>query len=142
MSQQSYNNHARMHPLFHYVATPLVIAGLIGSIVNLINGRPESHYDAALIVVLFLSLLFIGSMVRTYSLKVQDRAIRAEESLRHFVLTGKPLDSRLRTGQIVALRFASDAEFPALAAKAAEENLSGKQIKQAVQNWRADYYRV
>jgi hypothetical protein len=120
----------------------LVIAGLIGSIVNLINGRPESHYDAALIVVLFLSLLFIGSMVRTYSLKVQDRAIRAEESLRHFVLTGKPLDSRLRTGQIVALRFASDAEFPALAAKAAEENLSGKQIKQAVQNWRADHYRV
>jgi hypothetical protein len=142
MSEQNFSNHARMHPLFHYVAAPLVIAGLIGSIVNLINGRPESHYDAALIVVLFLSLLFIGSMVRTYSLKVQDRAIRAEESLRHFVLTGKPLDSRLRTGQIVALRFASDAEFPALAAKAAEENLSGKQIKQAVQNWRADHYRV
>jgi hypothetical protein len=142
MSEQNFSNHARMHPLFHYVAAPLVIAGLIGSIVNLINGRPESHYDAALIVVLFLSLLFIGSMVRTYSLKVQDRAIRAEESLRHFMLTGKPLDSRLRTGQIVALRFASDAEFPALAAKAAEENLSGKQIKQAVQNWRADHYRV
>jgi hypothetical protein len=142
MSQQSYNNHARMHPLFHYVATPLVIAGLIGSIVNLINGRPESHYDAALIVVLFLSLLFIGSMVRTYSLKVQDRAIRAEESLRHFVLTGKLLDSRLRISQIIALRFASDTEFPALAKKAAEENLSGKQIKQAILEWRADFYRV
>jgi hypothetical protein len=75
-------------------------------------------------------------------LKAQDRAIRAEESLRHFVLTGKPLDSRLRTGQIVALRFASDAEFPALAQKAAEEGLSSKEIKQSIQNWRADHYRV
>lgn len=142
MSEQNFSNHARMHPLFHYVASPLVIAGLIGSVVNLIKGRPESHYDAALIVVLFLSLLFIGSMVRTYSLKVQDRAIRAEESLRHFVLTGKPLDSRLRSSQIIALRFASDAEFPALAQKAAEEGLSSKEIKQSIQNWRADHNRV
>jgi hypothetical protein len=142
MSEQNFSNHARIHPLFHYVAAPLVIAGLIGSIVNLIKGRPESHYDAALIVVIFLSLLFIGSMVRTYSMKVQDRAIRAEESLRHFVLTGKPLDSRLRSSQIIALRFASDAEFPPLAQKAAEEGLSSKEIKQAIQNWRADHYRV
>jgi hypothetical protein len=81
-------------------------------------------------------------MVRTYSLKVQDRAIRAEERLRHFVLTGKPLDSRLRLGQIIALRFASDNEFPALAQKAAEESLTSKQIKKLIQNWRADYYRV
>lgn len=142
MSDQNFSNHARMHPLYHYITAPLLIAGLIGSIVNLIKGRPESHYDAALIVVLFLVLLFLGAMLRTYSLKVQDRAIRAEESLRHFMLTGKPLDSKLRTGQIVALRFASDAEFPALAAKAAEEDLSGKQIKEAIQNWRADHYRV
>jgi hypothetical protein len=81
-------------------------------------------------------------MVRTYSLKVQDRAIRAEESLRHFVLTGKLLDSRLRSSQIIALRFASDAEFPALAQKAAEEGLSAKQIKESIQNWRADHNRV
>lgn len=142
MSEQNFSNHARMHPMFHYVTAPLVIAGLIGSIVNLIKGRPESHYDAALIVVLFLSLLFIGAMLRTYALKAQDRAIRAEEKLRHYILTGKAIDARLRTGQIVALRFASDAEFPALAAKAAEENLSGKQIKQAIQEWKADYYRI
>lgn len=142
MSEQNFSNHARMHPLFHYVTAPLVVAGLIGSIVNLFKSNPATHYSAALLVIVFLILLFLGAMLRTYSLKAQDRAIRAEEGLRHFMLTGKPLDSRLKPGQIVALRFASDAEFPALAAKAAEENLSGKQIKQAVQNWRADYYRV
>lgn len=142
MSEQSFSNHARMHPLFHYITAPLVLLGLIGSLVNLAKSDASSHYSAALLVIVFLVLLFIGAMLRTYALKAQDRAIRAEEGLRHFTLTGKPLDGRLRTGQIVALRFAGDAEFPALAAKAAEENLSGKQIKQAIQQWRADYYRV
>ena len=142
MSEQNFSNHARMHPLFHYITSPLVFLGLIGSLVNLAKSDASSHYSAALLVIVFLILLFLGAMLRTYSLKAQDRAIRAEEGLRHFMLTGKPLDSKLRTGQIVALRFASDAEFPALAAKAAEENLNGKQIKEAIQNWKADYYRV
>jgi len=142
MSEQNFSNHARMHPLFHYITAPLVFLGLIGSLVNLAKSDASSHYSAALLVIVFLVLLFIGAMLRTYALKAQDRAIRAEEGLRHFILTGKPLDPRLRTGQIVALRFAGDAEFPALAARAAEENLSGKQIKQAIQQWRADYYRV
>lgn len=142
MSEQNYSNHARMHPLFHYITAPLVLLGLIGSLVNLAKSDASSHYSAALLVIVFLVLLFIGAMLRTYALKAQDRAIRAEEGLRHFILTGKPLDARLRTGQIVALRFAGDAEFPALAARAAEENLSGKAIKQAIQQWKADYYRV
>jgi hypothetical protein len=73
---------------------------------------------------------------------VQDRAIRAEEKLRYFVLTGKPLDSRLRMGQIIALRFASDEELPTLARRAAEESLTPAQIKQAIQHWRADLRRV
>ena len=79
---------------------------------------------------------------RTFALKAQDRAIRAEENLRYYVLTGKLLPSSLRVGQIVALRFAPDAEFPALAEKAATNNLSGKEIKQSIQNWKADFYRV
>ena len=79
---------------------------------------------------------------RGFALKAQDRAIRAEENLRHYVLTGKLLDKQLRMGQIIALRFASDEELPALAQKAAEENLSNKQIKAAIRNWRADTYRV
>jgi hypothetical protein len=79
---------------------------------------------------------------RTFALKAQDRAIRAEENLRHYVLTGKLLDRRLSVGQIVGLRFASDEEFPALAQKAAESGLAQKEIKRSVKNWRADHDRL
>jgi len=142
MTEQQFSNHARMHPLYHFVTAPLVLVGLIGSIVNLVNAEPGNVYSASLIVFAFIILLFIGAMLRTYALKAQDRAIRAEESLRYFILTGKAIDTRLRMGQIVALRFASDDEFVALAEKAASEGLSGKQIKQLIQNWKADYRRI
>ena len=81
-------------------------------------------------------------MLRTYALKAQDRAIRAEESLRHYILSGKPIDSRLRLGQIIALRFASHDELLALAQKAAETGMSGKEIKQSIKNWKADHNRI
>jgi hypothetical protein len=142
MTEQQFANHARMHPLYHYVTAPLVLVGLIGSIVNLVNAEPSNFYSASLIVLAFVILLFIGAMLRTYALKAQDRAIRAEESLRYFILSGKAIDARLRMGQIVALRFASDNEFVALAEKAATEGLSGKQIKQLIQQWRPDYRRI
>ena len=142
MTEQKFSNHARMHPLYHFVTAPLVLVGLIGSIVNLVNAEPGNRYSASLIVLAFIILLFIGAMLRTYALKAQDRAIRAEESLRYFILSGKAIDARLRMGQIVALRFASDDEFVALAEKAAAEGLSGKQIKQLIQNWKADYRRI
>jgi hypothetical protein len=119
-----------------------VLIGLIGSIINYSNSAPENAYSASLLMLVFFILLILGWLVRGYALKAQDRAIKAEENLRHFILTGKPLDSRLRTGQIVALRFASDDEFPALASKAAEENMSGKSIKQSIQHWRADNNRI
>jgi hypothetical protein len=142
MTEQQFSNHARMHPLYHYVTAPLVLVGLIGSIVNLVNAEPSNFYSASLIVLAFVILLFIGAMLRTYALKAQDRAIRAEESLRYFILAGKAIDTRLRMGQIVALRFASDDEFVALAEKAATEGLSWKEIKQLIQNWKADYRRI
>ena len=142
MQEQNFSNHARYHGLYHFVTAPLVLIGLIGSIINYSNSGPENAYSASLLMLVFFILLILGWLVRGYALKAQDRAIRAEESLRHFILTGKPLDSRLRTGQIVALRFTSDDEFPALAAKAAAENLSGKSIKQSIQHWRADNNRI
>jgi hypothetical protein len=79
---------------------------------------------------------------RSFALKAQDRAIRSEENLRYFAMTGKLLDSRLTVRQIIGLRFASDDEFVALAKRAAEENLSEDDIKKAVKNWKADTYRV
>ena len=142
MSQQNFSNHARYHPLYHYITAPLVLAGLIGSIVNLTDCTPETCYSASLLTLVFFILLILGWLVRGYALKAQDRAIRAEENLRHFILSGKPLDARLRMGQIVALRFASDDEFVALAKRAAEEGLKSKEIKQAIQHWRADYNRI
>lgn len=131
-----------MHPPYHYVSAPLLFAGLIGSIVNLVNSKPDGYYSASLLVLVFVLLLLIGGMVRTYALKAQDRAIRAEESLRHFILTGKPFDSRLNIRQIIALRFASDEELPTLAKRAAEESMRSKQIKEKIKNWREDNYRI
>jgi len=77
-----------------------------------------------------------------FALKAQDRSIRVEENFRHFVATGKPLNSSLRISQIIALRFAGDAEFVALAKKAADEKLSSKEIKQLIKDWKGDYHRV
>lgn len=142
MTEQQFSNHARMHPLYHYVTAPLVLVGLIGSIVNLVNSEPNNFYSASLVVLIFIILLFIGAMLRTYALKAQDRAIRAEESLRYFILSGKAIDARLRMGQIVALRFAPDDEFVVLAEKAATEGLSPKEIKQLIQRWKGDYRRI
>lgn len=142
MTEQNFKNHARLLPAYHGVTALLIIAGLIGSIVNLIHADAHTHYSAALLVVVFLALTSLFWFARTFALKAQDRAIRAEENFRHFILTGKPLDKQLRIGQIIALRFASDEELPALAKKAVEEQLSQKQIKEAVKNWRADHHRV
>ncbi len=142
MSDQQFSNHGRLHPPYHFITAPLVLVGLIGSIVNMVNCKPDYCYSASLLVVVFIVLLLLVALVRTYALKAQDRAIRAEENLRHFMLTGKSFDARLTIQQVIALRFASDVELPGLAQKAAEEGLSSKQIKQSIQHWRADYYRI
>jgi hypothetical protein len=87
-------------------------------------------------------LIIIYWYARAFALRAQDRAIRAEENFRHFILTGKPFDNRLRLSQIIALRFAPDDEFPSLAKKAVEEKLRSKEIKVAIQKWKADHNRV
>ena len=105
-------------------------------------GDHQRIYSASLIVVLVICMAMVSLFARIFALKAQDRAIRAEENLRHFAMTGKLLDAKLRVGQIVALRFASDAEFVTLARRAAEENMKPDAIKRAVKDWRVDSYRV
>jgi hypothetical protein len=142
MNAQNDKNHGRMVPLFHFVTFGLLMAVLIGGVINVIHASPGNLYSASLLVVLTIAAILIAWFTRSFPLKAQDRAIRAEENLRHYVLTGKLHDSRLSNSQIIALRFAGDDEFVALSKKAADENMSSKAIKMAIQNWKGDYYRV
>jgi hypothetical protein len=142
MLQQNFQNHHRYVPIYHFVSSILLLAILIGSVVNVLHSSKENVYSASLLVALTLVVAVIWLYSRVFALKAQDRAIRAEENFRHYVLTGKLLPASLRMGQIIALRFASDDEFAALTAQAVAEHLSHQQIKRAIVNWRADHYRV
>ena len=144
MSPQNYENHRRFSTAFHKVLLPVLALTFIGSVVNLVLswGDHQRIYSASLILVLTGCLILNAILARTFALKAQDRAVRAEENLRHFAMTGKLLDSRLAPKQIVALRFASDDEFVALAQKAANEDMNPDAIKRAVKRWRPDTYRA
>jgi hypothetical protein len=142
MTEQNFSNHKRYHPGYHFFIAPVTLTGCILSGIHLAKASPENHYNAALIFLAFFLLLCILGLTRLYALKVQNRIIRSEENFRHFILTGKPLDSRLRLGQIIALRFASDEEFPSLAQRSITENLTVTDIKKSIQNWRADLKRI
>ncbi|MEI6264323.1 MAG: DUF6526 family protein [Sphingobacteriia bacterium] len=142
MKTQNFSNHSRLVAGWHGLTFFAILALLVGSFINLAHSAPENLYSASLICLIAVILGFFFAYARIFALKAQDRAIRAEENLRHFALTGKLLPQELRIGQIIALRFASDNEFVALAQKAAAENLSNKAIKTAIQNWRADHHRV
>ena len=142
MKTQNYSNHARFVPLFHFFTLIGTLVLLIGSVVNLVKSSGSNLYNATLIVFGAVLLMLTAFYTRVFSLKAQDRAIKAEENFRHYLLTGKPLDSKLTVRQIIGLRFASDKEFPELAKKAIDENLSEKDIKKSIKNWKEDNYRV
>lgn len=141
--QQTYQNHTRFFPLVHFVLFPALLFNLIWQIVRLYQ---EPNWDRA--EWLFMALVFIGMNVaaRLQALKAQDRVIRLEEKLRLNSLLPKDLAekaSNLKTGQLIALRFASDQELQGLV----ERTLNGefnttKEIKLAIKNWRGDYLRV
>lgn len=142
MPKQNFKNHSRYIPLWHYITSAVIIAIMVGSIINLVKSSKQNLYSASLLAATSLVLASLFWYARWFALRAQDRAIRAEENLRHFVLTGKLLDKRLRTSQIVALRFAPDDEFVELAQKATEGKLRSVQIKKLIVKWRSDHYRV
>jgi hypothetical protein len=127
---------------YHLITFLAIIALIVGSIRNLIYTKDESLYAASLLVLVAFILFFMFYFLRAFALKAQDRAIRAEENFRHYLLTGKPISSDLSIRQIIGLRFASDEEFPSLAEKAVKENLSENAIKKAIKNWKPDTYRA
>lgn len=137
--KQNYKNHARFNPLFHFVLIPLSVGGLVVAVRECVQTPTVANF---LIATVFLMLLIASAALRTSLLKVQDRAIRAEEGLRYFTKTGKSAPTTLRLSQIIALRFASDDEFLELTERAANEKLSSKEIKQAIKNWREDRHRA
>lgn len=137
---QNYKNHRRMDPLFHIIFLLFLLFTVVATIIFMFKNRFDLTSILILAIVVILVIIFI--LIRQYPLKAQDRAVRAEENLRNYVLTGKLLDKKLTIGQIIALRFASDAELPALSEKAVSENLSPDEIKKQIKNWKADYYRI
>jgi len=144
MTEQNYSNHRRLVTGYHGVLFLLVLATLIGAVINLYKswGVEGSFYSAALLVSLSVGALLIAFYARIFALKAQDRAIRVEENFRHYLLTGEPLDSRLTTRQIIGLRFATDDEFVELARSAAEAGTAEGEIKKSIKTWRPDTYRV
>ena len=142
MQTQNYRNHKRFLFLFHGLTLFGILALLIGSVINLLHTAKDNLYSASLLVLVAFILCSLFAYVRLFPLRVQDRAIRAEENLRHFVLTGKPLDKQLTLQQIIALRFASDEEFVRLAKRAVDEALNNDEIKREIRNWRPDHCRA
>jgi hypothetical protein len=139
---QTFANHTRLDPLFHFVALPIFAIAVIVGVVHFI-WRPSLHTGAFFVVSVAAAIALLKT--RLYALKVQDRVIRLEERLRLSSLLSEPMRSRipeLTVGQLVALRFASDAEVPKLAERAISEKLSPADIKKAIQTWRPDYWRV
>ena len=141
-SPQNYSHHTRYDPLFHFFILPVFVITLIVSIVHVVR-RPGLH--SAWLVVFMIAAVILLFKVRLYSLKVQDRVIRLEERLRLMTLLDaglRPRIGELTEAQLIALRFASDGELPALAARALNEKLAAAEIKKAIREWRADYWRV
>ena len=140
--EQNYKSHTRFLPPFHFFVIPVLLINFLNEIRH-VYLEPSRH--TAWVLVVALALLTLGFLSRIQALTVQDRVIRLEERLRLAILLDKPLRARmgeLSESQLVALRFASDAELPALAASALANKLSNTEIKKAVGQWRPDYWRV
>jgi hypothetical protein len=141
-SGQNFSNYKRYDPWFHFFLLPVVAVSLIAAIVHVIR---HPSLCAAWVVVIGVAALVGTFKIRLYALKVQSRVIRLEVRLRLATLLDPALRPRipeLTESQLIALRFASDAELPALAARALNKKLASAEIKKSIQQWRPDEWRV
>jgi len=144
MPDQNFKNHGRYISLYHFILPLAILALIVGSVVNVFDRlhHGDSIYSASLICLIGPILVLLWFYGRHFALKAQDRAIRAEENLRHLAIAGSLLDQRLTMNQIIALRFAPNEEFVALAHRAAEEGMKPAEIKKAIREWKADHARA
>ena len=140
---QSYDNHRKFVPGFHYAAMIILLINLLYSGYVAVT---SFSLDSAMALLLAFGLVMIGLYARLFALKAQDRVIRLEERLRlHELLSPdqKSMIDNLSTAQLIGLRFASDGEVGELAAAVSAEGIqNGDEIKKRVKNWRADHQRV
>ena len=139
---QSFASHAKFDPPFHFFVLPVFLINLL--VVGYQLFRHPGSWGTWLLLLSLAFLVFAGR-TRSYATHLQDRVIRLEERLRLAALLPESLRSRigeLTDSQLVGLRFASDAELPALVQRALDEKLSRSDIKKAVTDWRPDYSRV
>jgi hypothetical protein len=139
---QSYASHAKFDPPFHFFVLPVLLINIF--IVGYLLIRHPGIGGAWLLLV-SVALLVLAGRLRNWATHLQDRVIRVEERIRLAAILPEPLRGRiaeLSDSQIVGLRFASDAELPALFQRALDERLSRSEIKKAITDWRPDYSRV
>ncbi|WP_335872337.1 DUF6526 family protein [Bacillus sp. 2205SS5-2] len=142
MKKQNYQNHKKIDPVFHRVISLLALITLLLAVIFFVQTMGTELLLSLVILFIVFTLIVVGAKLRLYALQLQDRMIRTEENFRYYRMTGELLDANLTLKQVIALRFASDEEYPKLVERALIEKLSPDEIKKSVQNWRADHYRL
>ena len=145
-SVQVYATHRRWDPWYHFFSSSVVAISFFVALWTFLKSLSGGFsFWAAWNVLAWATAIALTLRIRGYPLKLQDRIIRLEERLRLATLLDEPLKARigeLEVGQLVGLRFASDAEVPGLVKIALDEKLSGEEIKKRIQTWRPDTFRI
>lgn len=139
---QTYANHRRYVPGFHGFVFAVLALNVVVAVVAAVR---NPGFFTAWQVLLGAALVAFFFYARSFPLRAQDRVIRLEERLRLLTVLPEPLRARveeLALGQLIALRFAPDAELPSLVEQALAEKLAGEEIKKRIRDWRPDTLRV
>ena len=140
--EQSAKSHAATDPVTHLILMPIFFINFGLSIYWAVHDPQHRLLLDLWLIVLAIALFLLNAKTRIYTLRIQDRMIRLEERLRISALVSAADAYRLSTRQLIALRFAGDAELPALVQRTLAENLEPKQIKESISVWRPDHARV
>ncbi len=140
---QSYKNHSKFVPAYHFVAFPLIVINMVWAMYRMFSLRTG---DSIVNALTSIALVIVFFMARIFALRVQDRVIRLEMRLRLREVLPLGLHPRIvdfTPDQLVAMRFASDEELPELATVVLRDHIHDKKvIKQMIREWQADHLRA